>query len=105
MKIKCSKMQRNTSADVYLEKYEQGKFDEAGNNVANKFRLLGAGAPRRAQEVRATLYDYFIDIRCNLKGRLPLFMLRAKGHELDDEYCKLKVEAGETPEVLKILAS
>ena len=70
-----------------LEKLEQGKFDIAGNDVTNKYRVLGAGAPKRALEVRATLFDFFVDIRCNLKGRLPLFMLRAKAYELYEAYC------------------
>ena len=76
--------------------------------MTSKYRLLGAAATRRAPEVRATLFDYFVDIprsldiRCNLKGRAPRFMFRAKAQELYKEYFKLKVEDGEKPEVMKI---
>ena len=85
-----------------LEKFERGDFDAEENNTSKKFRLPGAGPPVRALEVRDALFDYFIDIRGSLKGRLPLFMLHAKAIELYEKYCELKQQMGETPEKLTI---
>ena len=47
-------------------------------------------------------FDYFIDIRYSLKGRLPQRILLFKAILLFEEYCFLKAEAGEEPEKLKI---
>ena len=47
---------------------EIGKFDIEGYDVAGKFRVLGAGAPKKAVEVRKALFEYFIDIRSALKA-------------------------------------
>ena len=85
-----------------MEKYERRDLDAEENDSSKKFRLPGAGARSRAVEVREALFDYFIDIRMSLKGRLPMFMLQAKAIELYERYSELKREAGETPEQLTI---
>ena len=41
------------------------------NGVAGKFIVLRAGTPKKAAEVRKTLFEYFDDIRSALKARLP----------------------------------
>lgn len=88
-----------------MEKYERGQFDIEGNDSSKKFRLAGAGAPKRALEVRTALFEYFVDVRYTLKGRLPRFLLASKAKELYDTYCELKRDAGETPEDLTISPS
>ena len=44
----------------------------------NKFRVAGAGAPRKAVDLRKALFKYFVDVHTSLKGRLPtkVFLLR-----------------------------
>ena len=46
-----------------------GKFEIEGNAVGNKFRVVGAGAPRKCPSVRKELFDFFIDIRSSLCQR------------------------------------
>ena len=65
-----------------------GQFDIEGNNVSNKFRVAGAGAPKKAIDLRKELFQYFIDIRSSLKTRLPKNIFLAKGRSLYTEYCK-----------------
>ena len=47
-------------------------------------------------EARYALFDYFIDIRYSLKGRLPQHILLSKAKQLYEEYCVLKTKAGES---------
>lgn len=84
-----------------LEKLEKGTFEIEGNDSKTNYRIKGAGPPTRAIEVRKCLFDYFIDVRCCLKGRLPRKLLIAKVYEIYQLYCELKEKAGETPDVLK----
>ena len=63
---------------------------------------MGAGPAKKALEVRYALFDYFIDIRYSLKGRLPQHILLSKTKQLYEEYCVLKAEACEEPLKLKI---
>ena len=44
----------------------------------NKFRVAGAGVPRKAVDIRKALFKYFVDVHTSLKGRLPtkVFLLR-----------------------------
>ena len=84
-----------------LDKLEAGTFDIEGNTSASHYRIKGAGPPVRALEVRQSLFDYFVDVRCSLKGRLPRKLLIAKAHEIYETYWDLKRKAGETPDVLK----
>ena len=52
------------------ELFTTKKFDIEGNEVSNKFRVAGAGAPKKAIDLRNELSQYFIDIRSSLKARL-----------------------------------
>ena len=63
---------------------------------------MGAGPKKRALEVRYALFDYFVDIRSSLKGRLPQLILLSKAKQLYKEYWELKRHAGEESEELKI---
>ena len=68
--------------------------DIEGNDVSNKFRVAGAGAPKKAIDLRNELFQYFIDIRSSLKARLPKNIFQAKARSLYTEYCKLQREQG-----------
>ena len=73
--------------------------------VTLKYRAMGAAPPppqKKVLEVQYALFDYFIDIRYSLKGRLPQHILLSKVKQLYEEYCILKPEAGEEPERSKI---
>ena len=85
-----------------LTKFENGQFNIEGNDGANRYRLLGAGPPRKAVELRESLFDFFIDIRYSLKGRLSVYLLKLKAEELYATYRQLKQEAREVPEDIVI---
>ena len=53
------------------ELFTTKQFDIERNEVSNKFRVAGAGAPKKAIDLRNELSQYFIDIRSSLKARLP----------------------------------
>ena len=86
-----------------LDKVEDGTFDVEGNYSSKNYRIKGAGPPKRAPEVRQCFFDYFIDICCSLKGRLPRKLLIAKAHESYELYCELKEKSGETPDEMKFM--
>ena len=67
-----------------------GKFEIEGNAVGNKFRVVGAGAPRKCPSVRKELFDFFIDIQSSLKARLPKKIFQAKVESLYRDYCQWK---------------
>ena len=71
-----------------LEKFDNKDFEIEGNNSTKNYRRMVAGPPTKAVELRQSMFDYFIDVRCSLKGRLP--------RELFGTYCQLKRDAGET---------
>ena len=77
-----------------------GQFDIEGNAVGNKFRIAGAGAPKKCVSVRRELFDFFIDIRSTLKGRLPKKIFIAKAKSLYEDYCEWKREEGVEPETM-----
>ena len=79
---------------------ETGQFDIEGNDVAGKFRVLVAGAPKKAVEVRKALFEYCIDIRSTLKARLPKGLCLAKAKSLYEECCEQQRKQGVEPEKL-----
>ena len=81
-----------------MEKLENGEFDIEGNCSSKKYRVLGAGPPKKAIETRCVLFD----VRSCLKGRLPLSILQCKAEQIYKNYCEFKIKAGEKPEELKI---
>ena len=60
-----------------------------GNNVTNKFRVAGAGGPKKATDLRKDLFQHF-NIRSLLKTRLPKNIFVAKARSLCTEYCQLQ---------------
>ena len=73
---------------------------EEGNTSKKHFRVSRAGAPIRAVEARQELFDFFIDVRTALKGRLPRRVFLAKASELYGKYVEEKQKNGEVPDVL-----
>ena len=45
------------------ELLEAGKFEIEGNDSKSKFRVQGAGTPKKCLGVRRELFEFFIDIR------------------------------------------
>ena len=69
--------------------------------IPNKrFRAPGGGRKARAPEVRDALFEWFIDIRGSLKGRLPKKLLIAKAKSLYENWLRQQVE--EIPEDKKL---
>ena len=52
--------------------------DFTGPPTKVKFRQAGGGRKKSVPEVREAVYDWFIDIRCSLKARLPKSMFKAQ---------------------------
>ena len=51
-----------------------------------KVRSQGAGRKRKAPEVRISLFNWFIDVRETLKGRLPRRIFKMKANQLYEEW-------------------
>ena len=56
-----------------------GKFEIEGNAVGNKFRVVGAGAPRKCTSMRKEFIDFFIDIRFLTQGKIAKEDFPGKG--------------------------
>ena len=84
-----------------LEKLDRGEFDAEENGRSDKYRVLGAGKPKYAVEVRQALFSFFIDVRTSQKGRLPQSILISEPKQIYNEYCDIKRQSGEMPDQLK----
>ena len=84
-----------------LEKLVRDEFDAEENRRSGKFRVLGAGKPRYAVEVRQALFSFFIDVRTSLKERSPRSILTSKAKQIYSEYCYIKRQGGEVADQLK----
>ena len=51
-----------------------------------KVRAQGAGRKQKAPEVRISLFNWFIDVRETLKGRLPRRIFKIKANQLHEEW-------------------
>ena len=74
------------------------KFEKEGANCfaeppKNRFRVSGAGPKTKAPEVRFGLFDWFIDIRQELKGRISRHLFIMKAIQLYDAWKKDQTEA------------
>ena len=47
-----------------------------------KSRGTGAGLKVKAQEVRVALFNWFVDVRASLRGRLPRRLFKLKAQQL-----------------------
>ena len=67
------------------EKFISGEFDAVSSSLT-KFRRGTAGRPKSIPELRVALFNWVVDVRDTLKGRLPLQLLRQKCDQLYDNY-------------------
>ena len=67
-----------------------GEFKKEGNTSAKKFRVAGAGPPKRALDVRYALFEYFVNVRNSLKARLPKKIFLAKAKCLYQKWVEVK---------------
>ena len=74
------------------EKYLSNEFLEGEQPPKKKFRESGAGRKASAPEVREAMFQWFIDVRQVLKGRLPVKMFRSKCLQVYSEWLKQQPE-------------
>lgn len=72
-----------------------GAFQKEGNTGNNRFRVEGGGARQRAPEVRYALFEYYVDVRDSLKGRLPKKIFLAKARSLYKKWKEDRTKDGE----------
>ena len=68
------------------EKYLANDFGEEPSK--KRFRESGAGRKCKAPEVREEMFEWFINVRGALKGRLPKKMFRAKCQQVYTDWLK-----------------
>ncbi len=81
--------------ETYLKSQEIGV--DAEEPSKKKFRASGGGRKSSAQEVRQAAFEWFIDVRGNLKGRLPRKAFRIKCQELYRRWVEAQDAPPETP--------
>ena len=57
-----------------------------------RFREIGGWRKCKAPEVKEAMFEWFINVRGVLKGRLPIKMLRSKYQQVYDEWLKQQPE-------------
>jgi hypothetical protein len=63
--------------------------EEHGEEVLNKrFTQAGGGRKNVVPEIRSAIFEWFIDIRGSLKGRLPLSLFKAQCEMVYENYVK-----------------
>ena len=73
------------------EKYLNDEFvDEEPSK--NRFRKSGGGRKCKAPELREAMFEWFINVRGELKGRLPIKMFRSKCQQVYNEWLKQQPE-------------
>lgn len=71
----------NRCYETFKRKREDG-IDAEEENAKKRYRVAGAGRKAVAPEVRQAAFQWFIDVRGGLKGRLPRKIFRLKCLEL-----------------------
>ena len=82
------------------EKYLANDF-EGEEPPKKRFRESGAGRKCKAPEVREAMFEWFINVRGVLKGRLPKKMFRTKCQQVYSEWLKQQPEPIPEEEQLK----
>ena len=82
------------------EKYLANDF-EGEEPPKKRFRESGAGRKCKAPEVREAMFEWFINVRGVLKGRLPKKMVRSMCHQVYSEWLKQQPEPISEEEQLK----
>ena len=78
--------------EVARRSYDNYLSDESGETKAKRCRREGAGRKQKAPEIREELFQFFVDIRCCFKGRLPKSLLLLKARELYANYLRQNPE-------------
>ena len=73
------------------EKYSANDF-EGEEPPKKRFRASGAGRKCKAPEVREAVFEWFVNVRGVLKGRLPKKMFRRKCQQVYSGWLKQKPE-------------
>ena len=74
------------------EKYLVNDF-EGEEPPKKRFRESGAGRKCKAPEVREAMFEWFINVRGVLKGRLPKKMFRTKCQQVYSKWLKQQPES------------
>ena len=82
------------------EKYLENDF-EGEEPPKKRFHESGAGRKCKASEVREAMFEWFINVRGVLKGRLPMKMFRTKCQQVYSEWLKQQPEPIPEEEQLK----
>ena len=67
-----------------FESLKRRQLEPDAGPAKKKFRQSGGGRKSKAPELRDELFQWFLDVRGALKGRLPKSMFVSKCHELYD---------------------
>ena len=67
------------------DKYLNGDFD-VQEPSKKRFRESGGGRKCKAPEVREAMFEWFVNVRGVLKGRLPIKMFRSKCQQVYNEW-------------------
>ena len=86
-------------AKRWYDNLENGTLAETSN--PKKFRAAGAGRKVRAPEAKEALWDWFVDVRTAMKGRIPRKLFKLKAIELYDKW----LEQNPIPEVERLTFS
>jgi hypothetical protein len=74
-----------------------------GRGAAHRQRQsVQQGRPERMPEVSVRLFDWFVDVRGTIRGRMPSHVLFAKAQLFLSEACRAMVRSGEIPEPPKL---
>ena len=82
-------------------KRDAGDIDASDAGARKKFRAAGGGRKAKALEVRQAAFEWFVDIRGSLKGRLPVTIFKTKCSQLYQQYLDNQVDEIKEEERLK----
>ena len=74
--------------DLDVSENEDSESRSRPSSNKRKCREPGAGRKSKAPEVRNALFEWFVDVRGTLKGRLPLKMFRSMAQSLHNDWLK-----------------
>jgi hypothetical protein len=71
--------------------------EEGDEPCKKRFRKSGAGRKSVAPEIREVMFEWFVDVRGTLKGRLPRKIFRLKCLEFYNQWMQLQNNPPERP--------
>ena len=78
--------------EILEKKTTEDDDDSQPSSSKKRCREEGGGRKKKVPGVRLALFDWFIDVRGSLKGRLPIKLFRAKAIALHEEWLKTQDE-------------